>query len=139
MKVYNVKDIKKGPLTIMLCFPMSGKTATEVFQYGTLMGSAIIPYLHNEGYLVKQIMFNCEATDDTVAAATKPTDHLYFMGRGIKDYMTKADLIVFGPHFKNSRGCNIEETLCVYYNIPYIVFDDEEYTAIEEYINKFIE
>lgn len=42
-----------------------------------------------------------------------------YLGKSI-EFLAQADLAVFGKGWQNARGCQIEHSVCVAYNIPII-------------------
>lgn len=48
------------------------------------------------------------------------TPNLYYFGLSLAEGISKADMIVFGHHWRSARGCLIEELIAKTYNIPYI-------------------
>ena len=64
-----------------------------------------------EGYDIKVMhqTLGSAIPEDEVRQCTHP--ELYFFGSGIKELMSKSDIVAFYPGWKVARGCNAEYNL----------------------------
>jgi hypothetical protein len=46
---------------------------------------------------------------------------VYWMGRGLMNEMSKAELVIFCGDINETRGCRIERFVCDTYSIPYLM------------------
>lgn len=61
---------------------------------------------------------------DTVWTEDVPDDvvnNCYYLGKSIME-LSRADICVFHPHWREANGCIIEHAICALYDIPYIEF-----------------
>lgn len=53
-------------------------------------------------------------------------DNLYYLGTGIRDIMSSADIIIMGHNWKQSKGCQCEKYIADLYGIQIIDLDEEK-------------
>lgn len=92
--------------TIFISQPMNGRTDDEIMTER----NRAIEFARNKFGDVDAL----ETFFDDFGPAAKPLDYL---ARSI-EYLAKADVAIFAPHWQDARGCRIEHQCAVDYGIP---------------------
>ena len=94
---------------IFISQPMNGKTGEQILQER----AALIRWAEERlGETVEPL----ETFFDDFGPAAKPLDYL---ARSI-EFLAKADVAVFAPHWQEARGCRIEHQCAADYGIPIV-------------------
>jgi hypothetical protein len=51
----------------------------------------------------------------------KETPLTYWLGKGITEEISQADIVVFCGDISQTRGCKVEKLICELYGIPHVV------------------
>lgn len=123
MPTHNTQYVFKGgqqttmrTIKIFVSLPMKGLSNEKIME-AFLESDTQLKELF-EGYDIKVMhqTLGSAIPEDEVHQYTHP--ELYFFGSGIKDLMSKCDIVAFYPGWKVARGCNAEYNLAKAYNIP---------------------
>ena len=88
----------------------------------------------NKHDLIKPVMEKFNVTEDQIEVmdthinaeedmSVYKTIPLYYFGKGIMSYLSKADVIVMGHGWRSARGCQCENFIAAAYGIPQINLD----------------
>ena len=114
----------KESIKVFLSMPLKDLTKEEIEEMKA----------QNKKDLIKPVMekFNVTAEQievmDTYINAEEDmsiykTIPLYYFGRGVMSYLSKADVVVMGHGWRAARGCQCENFIATAYGIPQINLD----------------
>lgn len=120
MPTHNTQYVLKGDnmrtIKIFVSLPMKGLSNEKIME-AFLESDTQLKELF-DGYDIKVMhqTLGSAIPEDEVRQYTHP--ELYFFGSGIKELMSKSDIVAFYPGWKVARGCNAEYELAKAYGIP---------------------
>jgi hypothetical protein len=112
---------QSNTIKIFVSMPMRGKTPAEI-EYAR-------SWQHTAAKELVSRTFNVPIEDciilDTFIKNDVPenANPLWYMGEGIRTYLSQADILVLAPDWKTARGCIAEKFVAESYDVPTLVLD----------------
>lgn len=118
----NKSNEHQKTIKVFYCLPMSGRTTDDICSQISSECVKIIELVKaiSGGKTKIEILCNYRASDDDITFSPETTNpNMYFLGRGLMEYLSKTDIVVFGKNWEKARGCLVEHFICETYGIKY--------------------
>lgn len=111
---------------IFYCYPMSDVSASDRLK-NNQRDYELIKLIMKRRYAISEHEY--EIIDNFNTKLPDKTDdikceNLYYLGEGIKNIMSKCDIVIMGSGWANSKGCRCEEYIAHEYGITVIDLED---------------
>ena len=120
MPTHNTQYVLKGDnmrtIKIFVSMKMKGLSNEEIMEAFRKSDTMLKELFDGYDIKVMHQPLGSAIPEDEVRQYTHP--ELYFFGSGIKELMSKSDIVAFYPGWKVARGCNAEYQLAKAYGIP---------------------
>lgn len=106
---------------VFYCLPMSGRTDEDILNQINDECLKIIELVKTISVDAEiEMLCNYQKSDNNIDFSSDiKHENMYFLGRGIKSHMSRADIVVFGKGWENSRGCKVEHYICETYGMKH--------------------
>jgi len=110
-------------IKVMICLPMSGRTEEAIKTRIDEIKNTYGPYFTKK-YGNVEWLVNMKSDDKDIEDIHKDAS-LYFLGRGIMECMSEADIVLFDSKYELSHGCCVEMDICTKYSKPFMIVNEK--------------